>query len=61
MEFVHLQTELKQKSKRTEDELKQTIQQARIQQDTNSITEQNNIQLRSVFALFFSRNSHFKK
>ena len=46
MEFIHLQTELKQRSKRTEDELKQTMQQARFQQDTNSMAEQNNIQLR---------------
>ena len=46
MEFVHLQTELKQKSKRTEDELRQSLQQAKFQQDTNSIAEQKNIQLR---------------
>ena len=48
MEFVHLQTELKQKSKRTEDELRQSLQQAKFQQDTNSIAEQKNIQLRWI-------------
>ena len=46
MEFIHLQTEMKQRSQRTDEELKQTLQQARFQQDNSSIAEQNNLQLR---------------
>ena len=43
-----MQTDMKQRSKRIEDELKQSLQQARFQQDNNSIAEQNNLQLRQV-------------
>ncbi|CAK8678043.1 unnamed protein product [Clavelina lepadiformis] len=48
MEFSHLQSETKQRTKRLEEEIKQTLQQARFQKDTNSMTEQNNLQLRHM-------------
>nr|XP_002123709.1 coiled-coil domain-containing protein 154 [Ciona intestinalis] len=49
MEFSHMQNEMKQRSKRTEDEIKQTLQQARLQKDNNNMAEQNTLQLRHLF------------
>ncbi|XP_039248578.2 coiled-coil domain-containing protein 154-like isoform X2 [Styela clava] len=49
MDFTHLQTELRQRSKRLEEDTKQAMLEARFQKDNNSQAEQNSLQTRQFF------------